>query len=394
MAAPRRRHWSALVALSVVVALLHLWLTSEVASRLDEQNPPGGKQRIQRMEATYVSEMHLSAPPVVPVAGIAPPAAPKPKARRPAKAKAASAPEEAKASAAELASSTASDEAQASKLAQAASAPADSPVASSVAASSAASASVAVAAQASVPDSARNGPAFVWPKASRVSFKLVGYFRGPIEGKAAVEWVRQADRYQVHLDAAIAPFGGVSMISEGVIKAEGLQPARYENTTHKLIGKDTIRVVELNEAEVVMPTGDRLPRPEGIQDAVSQLIHLAYQFMMNPALAKQGQSVALKVALVRKIETIVYEVVGEETLDTPIGQVPTLHIKPRRVVAAQANAQPDLGSIEVWLAPGLQYLPVRILTKMDGDNHLDMLMERAPQQVPGDEPGRPASGSN
>lgn len=394
MATPRRRHWSTLIALSVVVALLHLWLTSEVASRLEEQNPPGGKQRIQRMEATYVSEMRLSAPPVVPAAGIAPPAAPKPKARRPAKAKAASAPEDAKATQVESASSAASEAAQASQLAEAASAPDDTLlVASAVAVASPASAPPAVT-QASAPDAARNGPAFVWPKASRVSFKLVGYFRGPIEGKAAVEWVRQGDRYQVHLDAAIAPFGSVSMISEGVIKAEGLQPARYENTTRKLIGKDTIRVVDLKEEEIVMPSGDRLPRPEGIQDAVSQLIHLAYQFMMNPGLAKQGKSVELKVALVRKIETIVYEVVGEESLDTPIGQVPTLHIKPRRVVAAQANAQPDLGSIEVWLAPGLQYLPVRILTKMDGDNHLDMLMERAPQQVPGDDTGRPASGSN
>jgi len=392
-AAPERpSHRRALLALVAVVVLGHLWVTAEVTARMAAVAPQAQSQ-IKRMEAVYVSEMRLSAPPVAaPVAAAPPPAEPAPRpARHKAKPPAAKASEpEAAASVADAASEP---DASASAPLLADASPA-TPAASPPSAAATASAAQATEAAQAASDAARKGPAFVWPLASKVSFKLVGHFRGPIQGKAAVEWVRQGMRYQVHLDAAIAPFGSVSMVSEGSIRPEGLRPERYENTTRKLIGSDVVKVVQLQDDELLMPNGDRLPRPKGVQDAVSQLIHLSYQFVIKPELAQAGQTVDMKVALVRKVEGIAYEVVGEELLDTPIGKVPTLHIKPRRIVEAQASAQPDLGSVEVWLAPGLQYLPVRILTRMRDDNYLDMLMERAPQQVQAPSPGGAQPSSN
>ena len=62
------------------------------------------------------------------------------------------------------------------------------------------------------------GPTFEWPKATKVSFKLDGYFRGPITGTSAVEWLRQDNRYQVHMDIQVG--GGlfsVQATSEGEI---------------------------------------------------------------------------------------------------------------------------------------------------------------------------------
>ncbi|MGH8678642.1 MAG: DUF3108 domain-containing protein, partial [Burkholderiales bacterium] len=70
-----------------------------------------------------------------------------------------------------------------------------------------------------------------------------------------------------------------------------------------------------------------------------------------------------------------YDVVGEETLQMPFAQVPTLHVKPRRI----AKPGGDM-TAEIWFAPGLQYLPVRILVHQDAQTFIDLTLLRAPQQ--------------
>ena len=80
-------------------------------------------------------------------------------------------------------------------------------------------------------------------------------------------------------------------------------------------------------------------------------------------------------ALPRRVEPWRYDVVGAETLQMPFAQVPAMHVKPRRV----AKPSGDL-TAEIWFAPGLQYLPVRILIHQDAQNYIDLTLERAPQQ--------------
>ena len=65
-----------------------------------------------------------------------------------------------------------------------------------------------------------------------------------------------------------------------------------------------------------------------------------------------------------------------ETLATPAGPVAAAHVKPRR----EAKPGSDL-TAEVWVAPSLQYLPVRILIRQDAEATLDLLIEGLPQQA-------------
>ena len=114
-----------------------------------------------------------------------------------------------------------------------------------------------------------------------------------------------------------------------------------------------------------------------MQDASSQFIQLAYQFIMKPEVLKAGNTIYLPLALPKRVETIAYDVVGEQVIDTPIGKVPTFHVKPRKM-SAEGGVLP----VEIWFAPGLQYLPVRILVHgKDGKSYMDMQMERAPEQT-------------
>ena len=67
-------------------------------------------------------------------------------------------------------------------------------------------------------------------------------------------------------------------------------------------------------------------------------------------------------------------------LDTPAGPVHTLHVKPRR----ESRPGGDL-TAEMWVAPSLQYLPVRLLIRQDAETFVDLLIERLPEQAA---PGR------
>lgn len=370
------RHRLALTALTVGVVVAHLWVTHEVSSRMQELAPP--ELTIKRMEATYVTQVSLSAPPVA-AAALPPPAQTAPTAQVPAKkrkpkpVKAASAPEE------DTTVAQAGD--AASTPAQAASAPvAAEPPAWKESAPTGPKPDPAYAQE--IPTTPA-GPTFIWPKATKVNYKLEGYFRGPFYGTASVEWVRQEARYQVRLDANVPLLGSMSMISEGLIRREGLSPERYESVNRVALRAPKINVVSFEDSEVVLGTGERVPRAPNMQDPVSLLIHLAYQFITKPQLLKPGNTVELPLAYGKKAETLAFDVMEEDVQHTDIGDIPTLRVKPRRT----SQEKGDLVG-ETWFAPTLQYLPIRILTKA-GEVTLDMKMEGAPQQTPGDEPGKP-----
>lgn len=374
--APRRRRWSVLLALTLLVALAHVLVTYEVSQQMaDLASPP--ESAIKRMEATYVSEIKQTAPPVAAAAlpaPVAPPQATAPKKRLPKVAKAASAPEEA-ASAAKLAdgasapapgaSSPLDTLAKTEEPAPAASAPdADKPVA------------------ADTPSTAASGPTFIWPKATKVSYKMEVFYRGPIEGgKASVEWVRQNQRYQVRLDASVPLLGWISMVSEGKVVSNGLSPERYESVNQFLFKSSKPATLKFEDQEVVLASGERITRVPEVQDPVSHLIHLAYRFITHPNLLQQGNTIEMPLASSKRMDMIAYDVINEEVLHTGMGDVRTMHVKPRRLTQDK-NAL--LG--DIWFAPSLQYLPVRIYAKWADDIYIDMQMDGAPQQTPGDPP--------
>lgn len=365
----RRRWW--LLAVILGVMALHAWLTWSMAALLNEMQPSDAPPGIKPMEATYQNELKLSAPPVAPPA---PAVTRQAQRKRPAGtpvAQAASAPPEPEPKPAESASAaSAPDVAVAVAEASSEAAPpldeAEPPV------------PVAEAASQSGPAS---GPPFVWPVATRVSYKVQGYFRGEVHGSAKVEWVRQGLDYQVRVNAIIgpsfAPIGSWHLVSAGTITPEGLSPKRFEQVNRLLIRTSPPRTVVFEADKVVLENGERVDRTPNMQDASSQFIQLSYQFIMKPDLLKPGNTIYLPLALPKRVETIAYDVVGEQIIDTPLGKVPTFHVKPRKMTA-EGGVLP----VEIWFAPGLQYLPVRIMVRgTDVKTYMDLQMERAPEQT-------------
>lgn len=221
---------------------------------------------------------------------------------------------------------------------------------------------------------------FDWPPSTRLRYALVGHWRGPLEGRAQVEWLRAGDRYQVHLDIVIgAPFAPLisrQMSSDGRLGAGGLHPERYDERTRVLWRAPVLQTVRIDGDRVRLAGGRVVARPPGLQDAVSQFVQLAWQFTREPWRLAPGRVVTLPLALPRRVGAWHYDVREAETLGTPAGPVQALRLEPRVRARGGADLIP-----EVWYAPALQYLPVRILVRHDDESYVDLTIDRLPEQA-------------
>lgn len=399
----RRRWWA--LALVLAVTLLHLWLVTWVED-LARLGAGAADTSPTRIDVAFVRELALAEPP--PVAPARPPAVvPTPAAAAPAQS--ASAPQ---ALGAEPQVSTAAAEASPG--------PAEVAQSPDLAASAAAASATVAEVQRPAPGAAPavpvgsppvsppasppapavaqptpTAPAFEWPPSTRLSYTLVGDYRGPVQGKARVEWLRSGNRYQVHLDVRVgadfAPLLSRRMSSDGLLTEAGLKPQRYDEETKVLLREVRRQTIFFEPDRIVLPRGGVQPPVAGVQDTASQFVQLSWMFTLQPQLLRAGQTVEVPLALARRVDRWVYDVVGEEVLDLPVGPVKAWYLKPR----LQSKTSSDL-SVETWFAPSLQYLPVRIRIRQDEASFIDLTLERLPQQgdaaVPGAAP-RPGNGA-
>lgn len=374
---PRRLGWVLLLA---AVLLLHgagvSWLEQVLAGWGAGQAPMP-----PRLEVAFVRALAPAEPPAV---SAAPPRRPRARAARaPRAALPASAP--ASASVPERPASSAASAASAAEAVAATTAPEVSPPEASeplaVATAGPPAASQAVAAAASEPAPSASAATFDWPPSTRLTYGLVGNYRGEVHGRARVQWVRVGPRYQVHLDVEIgpsfAPLVWRRMTSDGELGDAGLVPQRYDEATRLPFRAPRRASVQFEPGRVTLANGAMREAPTAVQDTASQFVQLTWLFTMRPELLRVGGSIEMPLALPRRVDRWHYDVVGRERLATPVGELDAFHLKPRR---AEQRPRGEL-SAEVWFAPSLQYLPVRIRIEQDPETYVDLVMDAAPLQA-------------
>lgn len=237
-------------------------------------------------------------------------------------------------------------------------------------------AEVAGPAQASTPGSSGAATSTVsptayldtWPGDTRLNYRVGGYFRGELHGTARVEWLREGERYQTRIDIDLG-LVSVVMTSQGGVNAQGLVPFAYEESR---AGK---RRSTLLQDKIVLEDGRQLPRPEGVQDTASQFVELSHRFATGQLPLEVGRSVSFWMARPGGVDFWTYDVTDKEMLQTPeLGVVEAFHLKPRPIENARGNIM-----AEMWFAPSLQYLPVRIRVTA-GEASLDLIVEKIEQR--------------
>lgn len=177
--------------------------------------------------------------------------------------------------------------------------------------------------------------------------------------RASLIWQPSKDEktgYATHYELSYeATYFGISIIkqtSSGTLAAAGLAPTRFgekrrgrsEQATHFDPAKNAVTFSN-NRPEAKLALGS--------QDRASFLIQLASLFAGQPDKFKAGQVVELPVASADELEMWAFEVQASESLALPIGETPAIKLlrRPRRAFDQ---------TVEVWFAPTLAYLPVRI----------------------------------
>ncbi|MBN8488689.1 MAG: DUF3108 domain-containing protein, partial [Burkholderiales bacterium] len=217
-------------------------------------------------------------------------------------------------------------------------------------------------------------PPFAWPPSTQLLYALEGSYRGPIVGEAQVDWLREDDRYQVRLEVRVPPLFKRRMLSDGLLGEEGLSPSRYDQETEVALAAPKRETVRLDDDRVLLANGKSEARPPGVQDVASQFVQMTWLFLTKPELQQPGASVELPLALPRRLGRWTYRVQERGPIELPFGPIDAVHVVPQR-----DNAKPGELVVELWVAPGLLYLPVRIVIRQDADNYLDLRLKTAPR---------------
>lgn len=210
-----------------------------------------------------------------------------------------------------------------------------------------------------------------WPSDTRLSYRLGGRFRsGELYGDARVLWQREDKRYQVRVEVALTFLASLVMTSQGEVDPATLRPQAYEEVRN---GRP--RGLRLNESEVLLANGKVMPRPPGVQDTASQFVELSHRFASGQEKLEVGRAVSFWMARPGALDLWTYDVVNREVLKTGLGEVEAFHLKPRPIANPRGNI-----TAEMWFAPSLQYLPVRIRVNMGEEAHVDLLVETIEQR--------------
>ena len=211
-----------------------------------------------------------------------------------------------------------------------------------------------------------------WPVDTRLSYRLGGHFRsGELHGDARVQWQRTAADYQVRVDIDITLWVSLVMTSQGEVTPQGLAPRGYEE-----LRRGKRRAVQLGETTIALEGGRSAPRPAGVQDTASQFVELAHRFASGQEKLEVGRSVTFWMARPGAVDLWTYDIVERELLQTPnLGAIEAYRLKPRPIANPRGNI-----TAEMWFAPSLQYLPVRIRVSMGNEAHVDLLVDKIEQR--------------
>lgn len=220
----------------------------------------------------------------------------------------------------------------------------------------------------------RTQPPAQLPASVGLDYDIRGKAKGlGYSADARLQWQVEGPRYTAELEISAFLVGSRVQTSQGSIGPHGLLPLRFgdrrrgaEKAAHFDHARQLIRFS--NNAPDV-------PLQAGAQDRLSVFLQLGALLQARPQAYPEGASIAVQVVGTGGAEVWQFQIGALQSLTLPAGTVPARHLlrTPRREYDS---------TVEVWLAPSLQHLPVRIrVTEHDG-SLADQLLRQLPPLRP------------
>ena len=178
----------------------------------------------------------------------------------------------------------------------------------------------------------------------------------------------RSDRYEARLEGSIAGMNLLTQVSSGVLDAHGLAPVRYTDTRSR---RGTAAANFQRDKAKITYSGPQVEFPlvPGAQDRVSWMVQIGAILNAQPQLAApDGRIVMFVSGASGDADVWVFRYVGTENLRTDAGTWRTVKFtrEPRKAYDR---------SVEVWLAPARQHLPVRArFTANAGGDAFELLL--------------------
>lgn len=177
--------------------------------------------------------------------------------------------------------------------------------------------------------------------------------RGPLtlDGENDLAFETDGTRYTLRSATRSVLFTG-EQVSRGTLKTEGatalLVPGRYEERR----GRREPRNVDIDWPRQTVRFSANVDHPAATQPRLQDRLSLLVQAGQQLRAQATPAAVALPVAGARQVSTYRLELRGAEPLDLPIGRIDTLRLE------RPLDAEHD--GLEIWIAPSLCWLPVRL----------------------------------
>ncbi|RZI93526.1 MAG: DUF3108 domain-containing protein [Variovorax sp.] len=198
------------------------------------------------------------------------------------------------------------------------------------------------------------------PGSVRLKYDVVGQQgASPMQGVyGEVDWLQDGNAYDARLSLGILFRTLRTQHSRGVVGPTGIEPERFSDTRKTEVASHFVRA----EGKVVFSNNTpSVPLLAGAQDRLSVVMQLGAMLAGDAARFPVGSTIAIQTVGPRDADIWTFNVGEEETLDLLYGPM-----NARKLTRNPRREFDD--KVELWLAPELGYLPVRIkLTQPNGD---------------------------
>ena len=201
--------------------------------------------------------------------------------------------------------------------------------------------------------------AFTLPGSMRLHYKVIAHTRGLVlSGESRLQWRQDGNEYEAKLELNGPFFPSRVQHSSGRITADGLAPLRFSDKARS----EEAAHFERAEGKVSFSSNrPDAPLIAGAQDRLSVLMQLGAMIAGKPQNFGRGTTISIQTASTREAEIWQFTVEGTEALQ--------LAGRELHAIKLIRNPRKDFDQkIELWLAPTLDYVPVRLrLTQPNGD---------------------------
>ena len=203
---------------------------------------------------------------------------------------------------------------------------------------------------------------FTVSKSARLEYDVAGEVKGfSYSATSELLWQLDGQQYSAKLEIKVILLGSRSQTSTGQISSGGLEPTRFSDKARSEQAAHFERDKGIIVFSANAPSAVLLP---GAQDRLSVVLQLGAMLAGAPAHYPPGTVIALQVVGPRDAEDWRFTVGETEVLKLPGGSVTGIKL------SRQPRSAYDQ-KLDLWLAPSMAYLPVRLRLSQDNGDYVD-----------------------